>query len=113
MFNTNQVVFIDSQIQDADKLIAGLSPNTSIYRLSAGRDGVAQISEILEQHRNLEAVHIVSHGSEGSLQLGSSTLSIDTLDRYRQDLTGWSNALSKGGDLLFFGCNVAQGEQEA
>lgn len=110
MFNTNQVVFIDSQIQDADKLIAGLSPNTSIYRLSAGRDGVAQISEILEQHRNLEAVHIVSHGSEGSLQLGSSTLSIDTLDRYRQDLTGWSNALSKGGDLLFFGCNVAQGE---
>ncbi|MBC6420083.1 MAG: DUF4347 domain-containing protein, partial [Prochloron sp. SP5CPC1] len=111
MFEADSVVFIDSQIQNPNQLIAGIDPNAHIYYLNSEQDRLAQISEVLDQYQNLDAVHIVSHGSEGSLQLGSSTLSLETLDQYSQDIAGWSNALSENGDILFFGCNVAQGSR--
>jgi hypothetical protein len=109
MSNINSVVFIDSQIQDSDDLLTGLSANTKVHHLGNSRDGVEQISEILSQYQNLDAVHIVSHGSEGSLDLGTAILSLETLHDYHQELSGWSQALSEEADLLFFGCNVAQG----
>ncbi|MBE9103062.1 DUF4347 domain-containing protein [Vacuolonema iberomarrocanum] len=111
MSNANSVVFIDSQVQDSADLITGIAADTSIYHLGNSRDGVTQISETLAQYQNLDAVYIVSHGSEGSLDLGTAVLSLETLDDYGQELSGWSQALSEEADLLFFGCNVAQGEQ--
>ncbi|MEL6230954.1 MAG: DUF4347 domain-containing protein, partial [Cyanobacteria bacterium J06627_3] len=111
MSNIDGVVFIDSQVQNFEDLITGISGNTNVHYLGDSRDGVAQISETLAQYQDLDAVYIFSHGSEGSLDLGSTVLSLETLDDYRQALSGWSDALSEDADLLFFGCNVAHGEQ--
>ncbi len=111
MFEANSVVFIDSQIQNSDQLITGLGRNTDIYYLNSEQGGLAQISTVLDQYQNLDVIHIVSHGSEGSLQLGSSTLSLKTINQYRQDIAGWSDALGEDADILFFGCNVGHGKQ--
>ncbi len=110
MFEANSVVFIDSQI-NPNQLIAGIDAKISVHYLNSEQDGLAQIREVLDQYQNLDAVHIVSHGSEGSLQLGSSELSLKTLDQYRQDIGDWSNALKEDADILLFGCNVAHGER--
>ncbi len=108
----SRLVFIDSQVENYQSLLAGVVPEAEVIILSAKRDGIAQISEVVRQ-RQLSEIHIVSHGSPGCLYLGNSQLSLDTLDKYQEDLKTWFNtALCKEGrgDLLIYGCNVAAGD---
>ncbi len=107
----NCLVFIDAAVNDYLSLIAGAKPGTEVILLAPGEDGVAQISAFLAEHTNIASVHIVSHGSPGSLQLGNTHLSIDTLEQYRSQLQQWQNALSADAELLLYGCNVAAGER--
>lgn len=51
MFEANSVVFIDSQVQNPNQLIAGIDPNAHINYLNSEQDGLAQISEVLEQYQ--------------------------------------------------------------
>ncbi|WP_116964856.1 tandem-95 repeat protein, partial [Fastidiosibacter lacustris] len=60
---------------------------------------------------NLSAVHIVSHGDVGKLYLGNEALSLDNIGDYAASLAQWGKALSNTGDILFYGCNVAEGQQ--
>ncbi|MBD0314820.1 MAG: DUF4347 domain-containing protein, partial [Microcoleus sp. T3-bin5] len=57
----------------------------------------------------VDQVHIFSHGSSGSLQLGSATLNSDNLPQYENLLQGWRNALSEKADIMLYGCDVAAG----
>ncbi len=47
--------------------------------LDSDRDGVQQISEALAGRSGVDAVHILSHGELGAVQLGSTTLDFDSL----------------------------------
>ena len=40
--------------------------------LDAGSDGVAQIGQILSRYHDLDAVHIISHGEAGAVELGTA-----------------------------------------
>ncbi|WP_116964862.1 DUF4347 domain-containing protein, partial [Fastidiosibacter lacustris] len=60
---------------------------------------------------NLSAVHIVSHGDVGKLYLGNEALSLDNIGDYAASLAQWGKALTDTGDILFYGCNVAEGQQ--
>ncbi|KAG1078907.1 hypothetical protein G6F40_016520 [Rhizopus arrhizus] len=51
----------------------------------------------------------MSHGSVGSLTLGTATLGEGQLDTYKEQLRAWGDALSEDGDILLYGCNVAAG----
>ena len=73
-------------------------------------DGVDQITRILGQHKDLAAVQIMSHGSAGSLTLGSATLGQGQLDSYKDQLRAWGDAMAEHGDILLYGCNVAAGK---
>ncbi|NEQ22084.1 MAG: DUF4347 domain-containing protein [Microcoleus sp. SIO2G3] len=106
-----RLIFIDAAVNDYLSLIAAAKPGTEVILLAPGEDGVAQISAFLAEHTNIASVHIVSHGSPGSLQLGNTHLSIDTLEQYRSQLQQWQNALSADAELLLYGCNVAAGER--
>ena len=111
-----QLILIDEGIENAQDLIADITAssdsNFEIRLLSAEQDGVSQISEILNQSRsNYEAIHILSHGSEGEVALGNNTLSSDNISQYADELAGWADALTEDADLLFYGCDLA-GNQE-
>ncbi|MFZ5560376.1 MAG: DUF4347 domain-containing protein, partial [Pseudomonadota bacterium] len=82
-----------------------------IVILDATRDGVAQISDILENYAGLSAVHLLSHGAQGNVRLGTSTLSTSRLDDEQAGLATWGRALAADGDLLLYGCDV--GHEEA
>jgi parallel beta-helix repeat protein len=79
--------------------------------LESGRDGVEQITEAIEERRDVGAVHIVSHGSDGSLTLGNSKLSAYNVDRYRDAIKSWQASLTEGADLLIYGCDFAGSAQ--
>jgi hypothetical protein len=72
--------------------------------------GIAAISERLAATRDLDAIHVISHGAAGALQLGNVVLSAENLDLYADSIRGWSASLKQGADILFYGCEVAGDE---
>ncbi|MFE1745263.1 Calx-beta domain-containing protein [Coleofasciculus sp. H7-2] len=104
-----EIVFIDETVENYQSLAAGVKPGTQVVILNPRQDGVTQITEVLKDCTNIKAIHIVSHGKEGTLQLGSSQLSADTLETYTHFLQQWKSALIPDADILLYGCNVASG----
>lgn len=107
---SNSLVFIDSAVVNPQMLSAAASPQIEIVMLNAARDGIAQINEQLAHHDNVSSIHLVSHGQPGSLQLGTTQLSLNNIANYDNLLGGWSDALTDTADILLYGCDVATGD---
>ncbi|MEQ8464997.1 DUF4347 domain-containing protein [Coleofasciculus sp. E1-EBD-02] len=105
--NRGILVFIDPTIDNYSTLVKGIIPEAEGIVLDPRVDGVKQITQVLAGCRNIQAIHIVSHGSPGCLYLGNSQLNISTLQDYARDLQRWSEALTADADILIYGCNVA------
>lgn len=103
----NAIVFIDSTVPDYESLAGAVEEGTDVIILDRTRDAIEQITEVLASRNGITAVHIVSHGSPGSLQLGSSTLNSANLHTYGSQLQQWRNSLTDDADILLYGCNVA------
>ena len=104
-----EVVFIDTSVADYQQLASGVKDGVEVVLLDAGKDGLSQIAQWAQTHTGYEAIHIISNGGEGSLTLGSVTLTDSMLASRRADLTTIGQALSDSGDILLYGCNVAEG----
>ncbi|MBD2048868.1 DUF4347 domain-containing protein, partial [Coleofasciculus sp. FACHB-64] len=105
-----KIVFIDSTVENYQSLAAGVEPGTEVFILNPMQDGVGQIAQVLAERTNVTSVHIVSHGTQGSLQLGSTQLNSSNLEAYTSQLQQWANALTPDADVLLYGCDVAAGE---
>ena len=103
----NQVVFIDSNVSGYQTLIAGLPSGTQYVMLDSTKDGLAQIAQYLEQHPGVSAIHLVSHGTDGEIQVGSTWLNEGDLSVYSAELAQIGAAMKPGGDFLIYGCDVA------
>ena len=106
----NEIVFIDSQIQDVETLLAGINPYAEVIMLSADQDGMEQIADVLGERQDIDAVHILSHGEAGVLQLGTGTLTSESMQTiYSDELDTIAASLSDQADILIYGCNFADG----
>ena len=111
----HELVFVDAGTPDYQQLVDDVRAGSTDERildvivLDADRDGVAQITEILAGQEGLDAVHVVSHGSDGNVTLGNTHLGADNLDDYRAALAAWDSAFDAQADLLFYGCDLAAG----
>ena len=112
----SEIVFIDAAVTDADSLRADLQAQRSAGRpveivvLAAGEDGLARIGATLAERSDIAAIHVLAHGSDGRLQLGSITLDAQTLLARAGEVAGWSRSLAAGADLLLYGCDLARTE---
>ncbi len=108
-----ELVFVDAGIAEREALLRDLESAGSrwleVVVLDGDRDGVLQIAEVLGRHAELDAVHVFSHGSAGGVRLGNGWLDADTLPRHHAEVARWGDALAPGADLLFYGCDLAQG----
>jgi hypothetical protein len=104
-----QVVFFESDVADFRVLEQGLAANTDAVILDAGGDGLAQMAAYLDGHTGLAAIHIVSHGAPGALELGTVALDEQALKTDAADMQTLAAALAPGGDLVLWGCDVAAG----
>ena len=52
----------------------------------------------------------MSHGAPGQVNLGTAKLTLSTLDDYAADLAAWGQSLTPDGDILLYGCSIAQGD---
>ncbi|WP_153110542.1 DUF4347 domain-containing protein [Propionivibrio limicola] len=110
MTQRTEIVFIESNVADYATLIAGLDPALEVHVLDAEGDGLAQMAAVLAGRSGIDAIHLISHGAQGSLQLGALTLDETTLQSHSTELAAIGQSLSEEGDLLLYGCNVAQGQ---
>jgi hypothetical protein len=106
-----EIVFVDTSVQDYETLIADVNPNATVVLLDPARDGIAQILDRLSSESHLDAIHIVSHGSAGTLQLGATVLDGESMrGQYAQQLAQIGQALSGDADILIYGCDFGKGE---
>ncbi|NKF25991.1 DUF4347 domain-containing protein [Pseudomonas sp. BGM005] len=105
------VVFVDSRVKDADSLLKGVAPGTQVVKLDAGKDGLQQIADYLDQHQGVSSVQIIAHGNAGDLWLGNSYLSADNVAQRSAILAEIGKDMNVGGDILIYGCYTAEGER--
>ncbi|TAN71022.1 MAG: DUF4347 domain-containing protein [Magnetospirillum sp.] len=104
-----EVAFVDSSVADWQGLVDGLRPGVEVVMLDAGRDGLAQMAEWAETHSGYDAIHVLSHGGEGMLELGTTLLTDATMANRQAELSNIGHALTEGGDILVYGCDVGKG----
>lgn len=106
------LVFVDESLEDYKSLISNIKSDTKLFVLAKQEDGIKQITQVLSQNSNIESIHIVSHGKPGTLFLGNSQLSLDTLENYAGELQTWSKSAPHHVTpaLVLYGCNVAAGD---
>ncbi|MEG4013840.1 MULTISPECIES: DUF4347 domain-containing protein, partial [unclassified Microcoleus] len=127
------IAFIDTAVPNWKTLVDGVTPGTEVILLDSNRNGVEQIAQKL-RGGNFCAVHVVSHGAVGSLQLGNTVLTLDTLsDSTPSNIINeknrgvvslspsrncdfvmwvkeWAKGLTSNAEILLYGCNVAKGD---
>ncbi|MBK9081556.1 MAG: DUF4347 domain-containing protein [Rhizobiales bacterium] len=108
----HEIIFVDSTVSNWTEITASAAPGAEIVILDANRDGVEQIAAALTGRTNIDAIHIVSHGDEGSLRLGSATLDAASMQgAHLDELTAIGRALSADGDILIYGCDFTAGDK--
>lgn len=102
--------FIDARVENHQALVAGLQTTDAWVLLNEEQDGLDQMVRALGGVKDLGSIQIISHGSEGALYLGSTVLDSGYLASYAAQLASIGSALTQSGDILLYGCNVAQGD---
>ncbi|EJM98609.1 Ig-like domain-containing protein [Herbaspirillum sp. YR522] len=107
-----EVVFVDTSLANYQALEAGVRAGMAIVEFDGSADGLAQIAQWARDNTGVDAIHILSHGSEGTLNLGSTVLDQAALasESVKAELADIGHALNAGGDLLLYGCDIAAGD---
>ncbi|MBP9683554.1 MAG: DUF4347 domain-containing protein [Rhodoferax sp.] len=106
-----EIAFVLNNVADWQALAAGVRPGVQVVVLDGTGDGLAQMVDYLAQKTpgSVDAIHLLGHGSSGSLNLGALTLNTDNLQEQAATLAQIGGALTAQGDWLLYGCNVAEG----
>lgn len=106
-----ELVVIDGAVNDKATLYRGLKPGVVAVEIDPSRPGLPQLADALRRHRNLAAIHVVSHASAGVLLLGSSRITPENAHEELAALSTLREAVRPGADLLFYGCDMAAGAE--
>ncbi|MDB5772902.1 MAG: tandem-95 repeat protein, partial [Burkholderia sp.] len=105
-----ELLIVGAGIEDSKTLLDGLESDDreiEVLVLDPSRDSIDQISAALAGRHDLAAIHILSHGASGQLQLGATTLDSAQLTARADEISRWGQALQADGDILLYGCDVA------
>lgn len=112
----NEIAFVDKRIENYETLVNDIlnskndNTNLQIVLLDKGVDGLEKISEVLNNKKDVSAIHIFSHSTDGVLKLGTKALIYDNIDAHADTLIAWQNTLTPDADILLYGCDLAQTE---
>ncbi|WP_419189977.1 DUF4347 domain-containing protein [Stieleria marina] len=104
------IVFIDSRIEDADVLLAGMDQGAEWILVDRQSDAIEQITQHLQHRRNVSAVHLVSHGQRGQLVMGNGGIDQSSLRAASDSIRQWKASLTRDADILIYGCDAGAGE---
>ena len=114
--NRLELVVIDINVADSQAFVDDILNNAAgdvqfqFATIDSAHDGIEQLDEVLSQYPALNALHIISHGGDGQLNLGNTQLSAENLAQYATTISGWADAFTDDGDILIYGCQLAATE---
>ncbi|MFN9913872.1 MAG: DUF4347 domain-containing protein, partial [Pirellulaceae bacterium] len=98
---TKQLMVVDTSLPDYQQLVAAWGANHSLDQfwdvlfIDPTVNGVESISQYLSQAAvQYDAIHLVSHGFAGGLQLGNALLTAGNLEAYASQFEGWRSGLT-------------------
>jgi len=109
-----ELVFVDTDVKNYQELLNDIynqsdaERNIQVILLDNNSDGIQQITQALSQYNNLDAVHLISHGSDGSIDIGNSPFNFESLSLNQETISAWGKSFTENGDILIYGCNVAE-----
>ena len=108
-----EIVFIDTSIKNWAMLREGVRSGVEVVLLDANRNGLEQMAQALAGRGGLDAIHVLSHGSDGEVQLGNLALNSSSVGTQSDALARIGAALAAEGDLLLYGCDVGSERGQA
>ncbi|MDF1622993.1 MAG: DUF4347 domain-containing protein [Pseudohongiella nitratireducens] len=106
------IAIVDQGVDNYQAIAAeATAKGMQVVLLPASENALSGLAQELANYKNVDAIHVYSHGSRGALQLGDNTLTADNLNSYPELTTAIKDALHPGGDLLLYACDLAKGEQ--
>jgi hypothetical protein len=108
---TKEIAFVDQAISNWQSLVAEVPPGLEIVYLDPASAPLARIASELEQRGgDFSAVHLVSHGAAGRLNLAGWRVDGAHLGTAVGELARIGAQLTSNADLLLYGCEVAADE---
>ncbi|RWS49912.1 hypothetical protein CKA56_07435, partial [Arcobacter venerupis] len=98
-----EVAFVDITVKDYQTLVDGIGAGVETYLVSS----FDEINSILQNQKDIDAIHILSHGSTGEITVGNDVLNKESLNNFNEVLQSMKNSLTQEGDILLYGCNIA------
>ena len=102
-----ELVFVDPRVPDAAKLVADLQAQNAdgarhfeIITLDAHRDGIEQVTEALADRMQVDAIHFITHGTDGAVQLGGSWLNAKRVAANAEAVASWASSGAATGTSL-------------
>jgi len=105
-----ELVIIDEAVEDKSTFYKDLKPGVEAHEIKSGEDGLVQLQNILQNYTLLQALHIVTHASDGEIVLGSTQVTEALLRSEINTLSSIDAALNNGADIFFYGCSLAKSE---
>ncbi|PKR54817.1 cadherin-like domain-containing protein, partial [Thalassospira marina] len=105
------LVVIDSRVEGAEEFAASLEGKADVLIVDSDQSGAKAIADALASGTDVSGLHIISHGGDGSFELGSDHIDSAALaSEVGSEISSWSSHLSAGADILLYGCNIAKDE---
>ncbi|MCE3251956.1 MAG: hypothetical protein K0Q67_966, partial [Cellvibrio sp.] len=106
-YPVRELFIVDAAVADKAMLHSALKPGVAIVEIDSARAGLPQLISALAEYKSLAAVHIVSHAEAGAILLGNSRITPDSIQQEVHAFAALHGAVREGGDLLFYGCDLA------
>ncbi len=107
----HELVIVSGTVKDSKVIIDSLAEGTEVLVLDNESDVLDQINEYLDKSAvKYDAIHVVSHGGDGYLVLNNSVIDMESLQADPASWAAIGEHVSEDGDIMLYGCNVAQTE---
>ena len=82
MSSTKHLIFVNENIDLDYNILANALDGSEIFIIDNDTNGLTQIGLIASNYSNIDSIQIVSHGGDGSLDLGNISLSESNINSY-------------------------------
>lgn len=96
---------VDTSIEGYETLPEDLDEGNEILLLDGDADGLQQIADCVEGRDDISSIHILSHGEDGELHLGTTVIDSNNIGEFESLLESIGQSLTEDGDILIYGCN--------
>ena len=110
---TIELVLVDNSLPEWEKFTRDLPAGVRAVALDVQFEPIERLAEVLASFHDLRTIHLLSHGSPGTVHLGSNSFDINALHRRHRLVEAFNRALHPDGQLILYGCQIAQGHSGA